>query len=105
MLGAIAIAPIAIHAPAVAVQPSRHAVWLAEHGSVLALANSLDEKAAEAHYPRLNELERLLGNTPAANVTEAKDKLRFAITLHEQGICLEHNDAAELMVDIGRFLL
>lgn len=105
MLGAIAIAPFAIHAPAVAAEPSRHAVWLAEHASAQAAADQLGDVAGRAYYDRLTELERLLTTTSATNLTEAKDRLRYVRALDDLGMCLDRDAAADLMLDVSRFFL
>lgn len=107
ILGAIAIAPVVIAAPAAALAGTdRHGAWLAERGRLLAYANSVDceSEAFDRACLAMGSLERRIMHTPAANVVEAKAKLRFAAVLDAEGSQLAGDDAAEIMVDIAPFL-
>lgn len=108
ILGAIAIAPVVIAAPAVAAfgGADRHGAWLAERARLLAYANSVDceSKAFDDACLAMGSIERRIMHTPAANIAEAKAKLRFATVLDAEGSQLAGDDAAEIMVDIAPFL-
>ncbi|MHA0335839.1 hypothetical protein [Sphingomonas aquatilis] len=106
-LSAIAIAPVVIAAPAAAFSGTdRHGAWLAERALLLAYANSVDceSKAFDDACLAMGSIERRIMHTPAANIAEAKAKLRFATVLDAEGSQLAGDDAAEIMVDIAPFL-
>jgi hypothetical protein len=110
-LSAIAATPIVVSIPVAAATggASRHGAWLQDYKrrfaevSAWAKANPLDD--AEDAYAATDAVEQRILSTPVASADEAKDKFRFALLLHEQGLELDGDDAAELMKDVGRFLL
>ncbi|WP_294211338.1 hypothetical protein [uncultured Sphingomonas sp.] len=84
----------------------RHGAWLAQRTRMLKYANSVDceSKAFDHACTALSALEQRIMHTPAANVAEAKAKLRFAADLDAEGSMLSAEDAAELLTDIAPFL-
>lgn len=108
LLGGAGLAGVALIAPAAALLPAadRHGAWLAERARLMAYANSIDceSKAFDSACLAMGSLERRIMHTPAANVAEAKAKLRLATVLDAEGSQLTGDDAAEIMVDIAPFL-
>lgn len=90
----------------IAPHKNRHDAWLAERARLLAYANSVDceSKAFDDACLAMGSIERRIMHTPAANIAEAKAKLRFAAVLDAEGSQLAGDDAAEIMVDIAPFL-
>lgn len=109
-LSAISVAPVLLNGHTFTSGATRcgdrHSAWLAERGRLLAYANSIDceSKAFDRACLAMGSLERRIMHTPAANVAEAKAKLRFASVLDAEGSQLAGDDAAEIMVDIAPFL-
>lgn len=111
LLGAIAATPIVIAAPAAAAtEPSRHGAWLATYQQMYDRFQVLHEEVqslddGEAMFAELSKVEKTILTTPVRSAAEARDKLRFGMLVHKQGIPLDGDDAAELMTDVGRFLI
>lgn len=108
VLGAIAGMPVAAAfgtIPAAALSANRHATWLTERNRINDRVNTsrISDEEAEALVDQMIPLETNITRTPAANVEEARVKLRYAAQIHREGACLGQHDASELLAELANW--
>ncbi len=85
---------------------NRHAAWLAERRATLARAETLPEGAPvhDAACSTVNELDRKIMKTAAANAGEMLAKLALLVVVNAEGASPTSEDAARIAAEAEPFL-
>lgn len=85
---------------------NRHAVWLAERRATLARAETLTDGTPvhDAACIRVNELDRKIMKTVAANAAEMMAKLALLVIVNAEGASPTTEDAARIAAEAEPFL-
>ena len=109
ILGAMAIAPVVVAAPAVAaIGPSHFETLRLEYVHIQKTANAGyddEDPAFLALCDRLSAIERKMQQDKCSNLADAKAKMRFMLDLNQFGTVLDGDDAHEMIEDMSRFML
>ncbi len=85
-----------------------HMAWLTERDAIMALENSrqieLPEEQSGAIAGRLNELDNLIFDTPAASRDAAVIKLLTVVKALSEGHCMVEDDAAKVIAEVEPLL-
>ena len=109
ILGAMAIAPVVVAAPAVAaIGPSHFETLRLEYVHIQKTANAGyddEDPVFLALCDRLSVIEREIQKGKCRNIADAKAKMRFMLDLNQFGTVLDGDDAHEMIEDMSRFML